>query len=116
MHDAKLFEEFISWQNPDEESSIKDTKDFLLAGLLFCPVEKIRIDFHNTFSALSSHQDIGETGALKFLLKILAHNFNLIAKHSARQYFDLLNSLIALKSDNIMLDSEQIFDPTHLMR
>ena len=65
---------------------------------------------------MTQNQEITDTGALKFLLTILADNFSLISQHSAREYFDLFNSLIALKSENIMLQDEEIFKPAELMR
>ena len=115
LHQNSLFGEFMNWKNTEEGSKIKDTKDFLLAGLLLCPEEKIRMDFANTFTALSNHQEIGEIGALTFLLTILAQNFSKISTSGGRQYFDLFNTLIALKSENILMQEEEIFKPEELM-
>ena len=49
LHEPTLFKEFTLWQNPNQESAIKTADDFVLGGLLFCPEEKIRLDFQNTF-------------------------------------------------------------------
>ena len=45
LHDPSLFKEFMLWKNQNQDSAIKNADDFVLSGLLFCPEEKIRLDF-----------------------------------------------------------------------
>ena len=67
LHEPKLFEEFVARPN---------IEDFVLLGLIKCKEEKIRIDFANTFSALSQHFSKGDNRALIYLLGVLAKNFS----------------------------------------
>ena len=75
LHKNELFRDFIAWQNVDQTSAIKNTNDFVLNGLLLCSEEKIRLDFQNTFLALSQHFSTGDNSALEYLLGVLGRNF-----------------------------------------
>ena len=104
LHKPDMFEEFVSR---------KDTEDFVLGGLLFCPEEKINLDFQNTFSSLSKHFLESDNRALIYLLGLQAKNFGLIADHPARQFFDLFNELIDLHAERDW--ENEIYNPEELL-
>jgi hypothetical protein len=94
LHTPELFKQFTAWTPTDAASASKSANDFILRGVLFCDEEKIRQDFCVTFAALSKHWSASEESPLKYVLALLAKNFENIADRPARQFFDLLNELI----------------------
>ena len=118
LHKPDLFREFVDWENINQASAIKNTNDLVLFGLLLCPEEKIRIDFQNTFLALSQHFSTGENSAMKYLLGLLGKNFQMISDRPARQFFDLFNALIDLNAENAWYTPEEqskIYDAASLL-
>ena len=83
-----------------------------------CDEEKIRQDFGITFGALSKHWSSGQPSPLKYVLGLLAKNFENISDRPARQFFDLLNELIDLNAiDECLAEPNElkIYDPEKLM-
>ena len=70
-----------------------------MAGLLFCPEEKIRFDFKHTFEALCINDKSTDHATLVYTLGLLAKNFEMITDKPARQFFDVLNTLIDLNTE-----------------
>ena len=99
-------------------SPIKNADDFILAGVLFCTEEKIRQDFCLTFTTVSKNFSTEGSEPLKYLLGLLAKNFENISDRPARQFFDLLNELIDLNAIEDCLSGssdKKIYDPEKLM-
>ena len=120
LHTPTLFKEYVAWTNPDQASSIKNTEDFILNGILFCSEEKIRTDFQNTFAAICSNSSSAENNALVYLLGVLAKNFETISDKPARQYFELLNTLIDLNaalddSSVVKAQASKVYNPEKLL-
>ena len=73
LYNPELFNEFIQWNSKNLDTP---ENNFVLSGLLFCPEEKIRMDFQNTFASLSLHFSSGENSALSYFLGVVAGNFS----------------------------------------
>ena len=84
LHQPELFKQFAAWKSTNAASSIKNADEFILGGVLFCDEEKIRQDFCITFTALSRHFSAGEYSPLKYVLGLLAKNFENISDRPAR--------------------------------
>jgi len=92
----------------------KDSKEFILSGLLYCQYDSVRESFRNSLSALCSYKPKSTSeGAipLAFMIKILSENFTLISKYQCQQYFELLCELLDQFYRNpasVSLDSEKL--------
>ena len=105
----------MTWKNPDQASAIKSSEDFIMNGLLLCPEEKMRLDFNNTFAALCIKDQSSEHTALVYILGLLAKNFEMITDKPARQFFDVLNTLIDLNSELDLSETQAVYNPEKLL-
>ena len=104
---------------------IQSGKDWILNGLLFCPADKIRLDFKNSLNALCLNLARGPNNALSFVLNVLGQNFEQIQNRPCGEFFELFNRLIDQKArlDDLANqlgdggdDGEQVsYDPENLL-
>ena len=53
LHMNNLWNDFLEFKGT-EEMSIKNSSDFILAGLLYCPQDKIREEFNSSLNLISN--------------------------------------------------------------
>ena len=115
LYKNEIFAKFVGFTS---ETSIKNTEQLALAGLL-CTEEKVRIDFERSFGVLAMSMQGAQHNALFFLLSVLARNFSSISNKPSRQFFELFNMLIDLKARRDDLggaqESAAIYDPEDLL-
>ena len=78
IYDRSLFETFLTFES--FHSKIMNPQDFIMNGILYCPVEKIRQSFRNVLSTLTTRIEAGD--AVNFLLELLSSKFSMISEYS----------------------------------
>ena len=86
-----LFKEFTTTKF---SGSVKSAEDFIMTGVLFCPVDKIRNSYKIVISELIKRLPEEESFPLNWLLTLLGSKFELISDYPCRQFFDLFNEII----------------------
>lgn len=93
LHKQELLDNFYDFHS----DTVKSIDDFILCGLLYCPQEKIREEFKQSLSCLSSKLTSAlnvREAPMYFLLRLLSSNFSIISEYPCKQYFELFCELI----------------------
>ena len=91
LFDQSLFSKFT--QMTDFGSEIKSTGDFILTGLLYSPVEKIRSTFRDAFVTLAKNTS-KDCNAINYLISLCSVNFSKISDYPCRQFFSCFNEIV----------------------
>ena len=70
VYDSTLFEKFIAFD--EFNKNIMNPSDFIMTGILYCPIEKMRQSFRNILSVVTSRLDTESPEAVHFLLNLLS--------------------------------------------
>ena len=101
------FKAMDAYQHPD----IKSAGDFIMTGLLYSPVEKIRSTFRDVFSAIASR--CSDENSLDFSISLLSSNFSKISEYPCRQFFSCFNDIVDVYFRSECESSS--FDPENLL-
>lgn len=116
LYKPELFADFLNFKG---EGKIQNAGDLILAGVLYCPAEKIRENFMVSLSLMAKNHQVAnasEKSTLSYLIPLLSENFSKISEYSCNQFFDLFNGLIDfyfLKSS--LSDTQDVFNPEDLL-
>ena len=101
-----LFESFQA-QKDFGTDKIENAYNFMLSGLLFCPVEKVRMSFKSALQQLTQTE---------YIMKFLSANFGLITEYSCREYFDLFGQTVEAFFEKAgAANIANLFDPEVLL-
>ena len=114
LYEPSLFESFLAFDQFSQES-IKTPTDFVIRGLLHCPIEKMRKSFQHVLGSMASRLAYYNPEVMNFLIKSLSSNFSLISDHPSAQYFDLFNQMVDIFFVNSGSSSNEYFDPEGLL-
>ena len=91
IYEPRLFDTFRAEQ--EFGPNIKTADDFVLYGLLLCPIEKVRTSFQYALLSIAKklNSDHNPTG---YLLQLCSVNFSKISEYPCRQYFHLFTELV----------------------
>ena len=77
IFEPRLFDSFRAGKE------IGSADDFILYGLLLCPIEKIRQSFSHVFSCIANRLD-SQYNATVYLLQLCSVNFSKISEYPCR--------------------------------
>jgi hypothetical protein len=113
LFNQDLFQEFTKMTNFGVES-IKSSGEFIMAGLLFSPVEKMRCTFRDVISTLTAKCD-SACGVVNFAINLLSENFSKISEYPCRQFFTCFNDVVDAHFGPAHGADSTSFDPEHLL-